>query len=179
GRAKLILWLGSNVGNLDRPEAARFLRRVRETMTERDRLLVGIDLRKERAVLEAAYDDARGVTARFNKNLLARVNRELGGRFDLDAFAHRARYLEDAGRVEMHLVSRRAQRVPVVALDLEVPFADGETIHTEDSYKYSFTEIDALAASAGFAVAARWTDERGLFAETLLVRHDGPGCPMA
>jgi uncharacterized SAM-dependent methyltransferase len=90
GAPKLVLWLGSNVGNLTRAEAAAFLRRVRQTMGPRDRLLIGIDWRKDRTVLEAAYDDAQGVTARFNKNLLARINRELGGHFDLAAFAHRA-----------------------------------------------------------------------------------------
>src|SRR5438876_2474775 len=158
GRAKLILWLGSNVGNLDRPEAARFLRRVRETMTERDRLLVGIDLRKERAVLEAAYDDARGVTARFNLNLLARINQELGGRFDLTRFRHRAVYHEPMGRVEIYLDSLQTQRVRIEGLDLNVSFDAGEPIHTEDSYKYSIEEIAALAEAARLALERQWFD---------------------
>ena len=108
---RLVLWLGSNVGNFDRTEAAGFLRRVRRALAPEDRLLLGVDLRKERSVLEAAYDDARGVTARFTRNLLVRINRELGGSFIPTSFAHRARWLEDEGKIEIHLVSRtRAAR---------------------------------------------------------------------
>src|SRR5207302_1583396 len=106
---RLILWLGSNIGNFERTEAAVFLGRVRRTMTPADRLLVGIDLRKERGVLEAAYDDAQGVTAEFNRNLLTRINRELRGHFDLSKFHHRAVYNDDVGRVEMYLVSTGSQ----------------------------------------------------------------------
>ena len=135
GRPKLILWLGSNIGNLDRPEAVGFLHRLRSLMASDDRLLVGIDLRKDRRVLEAAYDDAQGVTAQFNRNILARINRELGGEFDLSLFQHRARYDEDAGRIEMHLVSKVAQTVRMAALDLTVQFGPREEIHTENSYK--------------------------------------------
>src|SRR5919108_2369334 len=165
---KLVLWLGSNVGNLGRDEAAAFLRRVREAMGPRDHLLIGIDRRKDRAVLEPAYDDAQGVTARFNKNLLARINRELGGHFDLDAFDHRATYGEAEGRIVMELVSRRAQAVPIDALGIEVPFAAGEAIHTEDSYKYADKEIGALAAAAGFAVERQWYDAHRRFTDALL-----------
>jgi dimethylhistidine N-methyltransferase len=170
---KLILWLGSNVGNFDRLEAAGFLGRVRQTMKPEDRLLMGVDLRKNREVLEPAYDDAQKVTAAFNLNLLERINRELDGRFDRDAFAHRAIYNDDLGRIEMHLVSRRAQTVRIVALDLEVPFAAGESIHTENSYKYSFAEIDALTAAAGLRVEERWLDRAGLFSVNLLAPADG------
>src|SRR5579864_431312 len=112
-RPRLILWLGSNIGNFKRQEAAKFLRRIRNTMTPADRVLVGVDLRKDRAVLEAAYDDAAGVTAAFNLNLLARINHELNGNFDLCAFQHRAIYNQDLGRIEMHLVSTRDQRVTI------------------------------------------------------------------
>jgi L-histidine N-alpha-methyltransferase len=164
---KLVLWLGSNVGNLTRTEAAAFLRRVRETMGPRDRLLIGIDLRKGRAVLEPAYDDAQGVTARFNKNLLARMNRELGGHFDLDAFDHRAIYHEAEGRIAMELISRRHQVVPIDALGIDVPFAAGDAIHTEDSYKYSDEEIHTLAAAAGYAVERQWYDAGRRFSENL------------
>jgi L-histidine N-alpha-methyltransferase len=170
GRPKLILWLGSSIGNLDRPDAAGFLRRVRETMAGEDRLLVGIDLRKARRVLEPAYDDARGVTARFNRNLLARINRELGGRFDPDSFLHRAVYDEARGRIEMYLVSPRAQRVRIDALDLVVPFDAGEAIHTENSYKYSLEEIAALAQDAGLALERRWLDASGRFSLSLCAR---------
>jgi dimethylhistidine N-methyltransferase len=167
GLPKLILWLGSNIGNLDRPEAVEFLRCLRALMAAEDRLLVGIDLRKEPSVLEAAYDDAQGITARFNKNILARINRELGGKFDLERFHHRARYDEEAGRVEIHLESADAQKVPIAALDLIVPFAAGEMIHTENSYKYSPAEIEETAAAAGLRVAEQWLDRKGQFSLNL------------
>jgi L-histidine Nalpha-methyltransferase len=166
-RPKLVLWLGSNIGNLDRTAAARFLARVAGALDGEDRVLVGIDLRKDAATIERAYDDSLGVTARFNLNLLARVNRQLGGRFDLARFRHRAVWVEDAGRVEMHLVSLDDVRVPVEALGIEVPLAAGESIHTEDSYKYSPGEIESLAREARLRIAHRWTDRRALFSETL------------
>lgn len=169
GRQKLILWLGSNVGNLDRPEAAAFLGRLRAAMSSRDHLLVGIDLRKDRAVLEKAYDDSRGVTAAFNRNLLARINRELGGAFDLEEFEHRAVYDENEGRVEMYLVSTKSQRVRIDALDLDIDFAAREAIHTENSYKYSLDEIQSLAVAAGFRVEQQWLDVDRRFSVNLLV----------
>ena len=158
-RAKLILWLGSNVGNLGREEAAVFLRRVGASMQPRDRLLVGIDLRKDRAVLERAYDDASRVTAAFNLNLLARVNRELGGHFNLKTFRHRATYNAEEGRVEIYLDSLRCQHVAVDRLRMNVPFREGESIHTENSYKYSPEEIEALAHGGGLRVDRQWYDE--------------------
>lgn len=167
-RPKLILWLGSNVGNLERSEAAEFLRCVRNAMTSNDRLLLGIDLRKERSVLERAYDDSRGVTARFNLNLLARINHELGGHFDLSRFRHRAVYSEAIGRVEIYLDSLRDQRVRIDQLDLEVPFAAGEPIHTENSYKYCPDEITALAHAAGLQLEHQWLDSDGRFSLNLL-----------
>jgi L-histidine N-alpha-methyltransferase len=166
-RPKLVLWLGSNIGNFERAEAAAFLRRVGETLAAGDALLVGIDLRKERAVLEPAYDDSRGVTAAFNRNLLVRINRELGGHFDLGAFRHRAVYNEGEGRVEMYLVSTRAQRVAVHRLCLEVAFADGEAIHTENSYKYSPAEIGALAGAARLRLERQWFDAERRFSVNL------------
>jgi dimethylhistidine N-methyltransferase len=170
---RLLLWLGSSVGNLHRPEAAAFLRKVRDTMTDADRLLVGIDLRKDRSALEAAYDDAQRVTAQFNLNLLQRINRELGGRFDLAAFRHRAKYGEHLGRVEIYLDSLCAQRVRVDRLELELAFAEGEAIHTENSYKYSFAEIDALAAAAGLRVHEQWLDHHQRFSANLLAVDPG------
>ncbi len=168
GRTKLIAWLGSSVGNFGRDDAARFLGTVRQAMATTDRLLLGVDLRKDRETLERAYDDAGGVTARFNLNLLRRINRELGGHFDLDGFRHRARYDEVVGRVEIHLVSVRDQQVPIDDLDLVVPFAAGETIHTENSYKFSPDEIDTLAAGAGTRVDCRWLDSQRRFSLNLL-----------
>ncbi|HJT34247.1 MAG TPA: L-histidine N(alpha)-methyltransferase [Pirellulales bacterium] len=162
-RPRLILWLGSNIGNFTRAEAAAFLRRIRDTMTPADRMLVGVDLRKDRAVLEAAYDDAVGVTAAFNRNLLARINHELDGNFELGAFRHRAIYNEDLGRIEMYLVSTRTQSVTIGRFGLTVRFAAGETIHTENSYKYSLAEIDALATAAGLQEQCSWQDAAGRF----------------
>ncbi len=164
---KLILWLGSSIGNLDRPAAATFLRRLRSTMSPRDRLLVGIDLRKDRAVLEPAYDDTQGVTARFNLNLLTRINRELGGTFDLQSFRHSAVYDEEAGRIEMYLISMRAQSVWIEHLGLTASFAAGEAIHTENSHKYSSAEIEALAADAGLGIEQQWRDADRCFSLNL------------
>jgi dimethylhistidine N-methyltransferase len=171
--SKLVLWLGSNVGNFSRTEAARFLRGVRATMAPSDRLLMGVDLRKSRAVLEAAYDDAAGVTARFSLNLLARINRELGGNFDLDAFVHRARWNERLGRIEIEIESRVAQVVRIGALRLNVPFRGGEKIYTESSYKYSFAEIERLARAAGMVVEERWLDGDKRFSVNLLAPLSG------
>jgi uncharacterized SAM-dependent methyltransferase len=167
-RTKLVLWLGSNIGNLERADAAQFLGRIRATLHGNDRLLVGIDRRKDRAILEAAYDDSCGVTAAFNRNLLARVNCELGGNFDLGAFRHRAVYNEDTGRVEMYLVSALAQKVKIDHLRLQVDFAEGEAIHTENSYKYSPGEIDTLAAEAGLELERVWLDPDQRFQLSLL-----------
>jgi len=164
---KLVAWLGSNVGNFDRREAAAFLRRVRAALAPADRVLLGVDLRKPRAILEAAYDDAQGVTARFTHNLLVRIDRELGGRFGADSFAHRARWREDEGRIEIHLVSRRAQRITIAALGLEVDFARGEAIHIEDSFKYSPAEIDELLAAASLRGDARWLDAQSRYSLVL------------
>ncbi len=136
-------------------------------MSADDRFLAGIDLRKERAVLEAAYDDSEGVTARFNKNILGRINRDLGGRFALERFRHRAVWDERLGRVEMHIESAGAQTVPIEELGLEIRFADGETIHTENSYKYSTAEIEALAAAAGMTLERQWFDPGRRFSVNL------------
>jgi dimethylhistidine N-methyltransferase len=169
-RPRLILWLGSNIGNFTREEAASFLRRIRDTMTPLDRTLVGVDLRKDRGVLEAAYDDAAGVTASFNLNLLARINHELNGNFDLNAFQHRAVYNQDVGSIEMYLDSMRAQSVTIRRLGLTVEFAAGEPIHTENSYKYSLAEIRAVAATAGLRDQCFWQDAAGRFNVHLLAK---------
>ena len=164
---KLVAWLGSNIGNFERSEAAGFLRRVRGALADEDRLLLGVDLRKPREVLEAAYDDARGVTASFTLNLLVRINRELGGRFAPAAFSHRARWLEDEGKIEIHLVSRQRQRVAIEALGLEVAFEKDEAIHVEDSFKYSPAEIDELLKAASLRCEERWVDAQCRFALVL------------
>ncbi|MCS7311433.1 MAG: L-histidine N(alpha)-methyltransferase [Acidobacteria bacterium] len=164
---KLILWLGSSIGNFDPPEAVAFLRRVRQVLTPEDVFLVGMDLHKDRAVLEPAYDDPQGVTARFNRNLLVRINRELGGHFDVTAFRHRVVYDEVRRRIEMYLVSAWDQRVVIEALALEVLFAADEAIHTENSYKYTFEDIDAIAGAAGFRRVGQWLDDRRYFSVNL------------
>jgi len=163
----LILFLGSNLGNFDTLEAVRFLAGVRECMRPGDALLVGTDLRKPASRLLAAYDDPAGVTAAFNLNLLGRINRELGGTFDLRSFRHQARWCEAASRVEMHLVSTAAQEVTIAACRLAVPFSVGETIWTESSYKYDESSLHALADASGFVAAGRWIEHDWGFAESL------------
>jgi dimethylhistidine N-methyltransferase len=169
GARALVLFLGSNIGNFDRAEARDFLRRLRRVLRAGDRLLVGADLKKDPATLEAAYDDALGVTAAFNLNLLSRINRELQADFSLRAFRHVALYDEREGRVEMHLESARAQAVRVRALGLDVSFREGERLHTENSYKYDLAELSALAAETGFERARTWLDAGEQFSSNLFV----------
>src|SRR5260370_15157191 len=164
---KLVLWLGSSIGNLDRTRAAAFLRRVRGMLGPSDRLLVGIDLRKSPKILERADDDAQGVTGQFNRTLLGRINRELGGRFDLSTFRHWIRYDEDEGRVGMYLESQCNQVVPIAGLGEEFSFRAGERIHTENSYKYSLSEIERLASAANLLLSQRWFDRAHLFSLNL------------
>ena len=163
GARRLVLYIGSSIGNFEQEDAAALLRAVREQLRPGDRLLLGADQVKERKLLEAAYDDAAGVTAAFNKNVLARINRELGADFDLEAFVHRARWNAAQSRMEMHLESTRAQRVSIASLELELSFAAGETIHTENSYKFTDRMILELLTSAGFALLEQWKDAQGWF----------------
>jgi dimethylhistidine N-methyltransferase len=167
---KCFLFLGSSIGNFDRPDAVAFLRMLADNMNPDDSLLIGMDLAKDADVLERAYDDAQGVTAAFNKNILARINRELGGDFDLDTFRHKAVFNEELGRVELHLCSTVDQNVHIDRLDLHVPFAAGETIHTENSYKYSEQEIDRMAREAGLRTRKRWFDREHRFSLNLFAR---------
>ncbi len=170
----LVLFLGSNIGNFDRAEAHRFLSDVRACLRPGDALLVGADLRKSVDQLQAAYDDPAGVTAAFNLNLLARVNRELGADFDVRAFRHEARWCETESRVEMHLRSLTNQVVDIRRAGCRAGFRAGETIWTESSYKFRVEDLDALAAGAGFSVVGRWTSEGWAFAESLwVIRRDG------
>ncbi|UHD18864.1 L-histidine N(alpha)-methyltransferase [Thiocapsa bogorovii] len=152
---------GSSIGNFDPDEARRLLGRVARLLGAGGRLLIGVDLPKDPAILNAAYDDAQGVTAAFNLNLLTRINRELDGHFDLDAFSHRAFFDTERNRVEMHLVSRVEQQVEVAGERFD--FRAGETIHTENSYKYGIDAFHRLAADAGFVAEQVWTDEQQLF----------------
>src|SRR5215203_5300773 len=156
----LALFLGSNISNFDRDEALRFLQALRSVLNNGDALLLGVDLKKDPAILEAAYNDALGVTSAFNLNVLARINRELGGTFDLRKFQHRAFYNETAGRIEIYIESLFNQHVRIENLDLEVEFAAGELIHTENSYKYDMAGIAQLAASTSFELSHTWTDSQ-------------------
>jgi dimethylhistidine N-methyltransferase len=160
---RLVLYIGSSIGNFEPEEAAELLERVRAELRPGDALLLGVDLVKDEATLLAAYDDFAGVTADFNLNVLARLNRELGADFELDAFEHRAIWNEDASRMEMHLESRTQQRVRLEGMDLEVYFEAGERIHTENSYKYLPGQAEALLKRAGFEPVESWTDELGWF----------------
>ena len=165
----LVLLLGSNIGNFDTPAALSFLGRIREALQPGDLLLLGADLVKPERDLVAAYDDPLGVTAAFNKNLLVRVNRELGGDFDLNGFAHRAIWNAVEQRIEMHLVSLRDQVVTIAAADFEVRFTRGEHIWTESSYKYDAEEIQEMGASTGFMTLRQWVDPDAAFALTLFL----------
>lgn len=159
---RVVYFPGSTLGNFDPPEADDLLRRVARLVGHGGGLLLGLDLRKEAAVLEPAYNDARGVTAAFNLNLLVRINRELGGNFDPAGFRHRAFYDPARSRVEMHLVSVADQRIRVG--DRVFAFRAGESIHTENSYKYDLPEFARRAAGCGLRADETWADERGYFA---------------
>jgi L-histidine Nalpha-methyltransferase len=163
----LAVFLGSNIGNFDQPGAAAFLRRIRGSLARGDGFLMGTDLVKPERELLLAYDDPLGVTAAFNKNLLSRINQELGGDFDLGQFRHRAVWNRDESRVEMHLVSAAPQRIRIPAADLTLAMAEGETIWTESSYKYEPAEVRMHLADTGFDVVRQWIDEDDLFALTL------------
>jgi L-histidine Nalpha-methyltransferase len=163
GERRLVLYIGSSIGNFEPHEAQRILRSVRAGLKNGDGLLLGVDLVKDRSTLLAAYDDFAGVTADFNLNMLARLNRELGAEFTLDSFVHRAVWNQKESRIEMHLESRIAQKVAISALKMEVSFAEGETIHTECSYKYAPGQAEAMLNEAGFSQTESWTDQRGWF----------------
>ena len=164
---RLVLYIGSSIGNFEPGESLLLLERVRAALDPGDCILLGVDLVKDQIVLEAAYDDAAGVTAAFNRNILARLNRELDADFRQEKFAHRATWNAAKSRMEMHLVSESRQTVWVPGIDLRVNFKAGESIHTENSYKYRTGDAEALLAKAGFAPEATWTDDRGWFAVCL------------
>jgi dimethylhistidine N-methyltransferase len=160
---RLVAFLGSTIGNFTKDENARFLAGLRRALRPEDRFLLGVDLLKDPAILVAAYDDAEGVTARFNLNILARINRDLAADFDLAGFRHRALFNAAESRVEMHLVSHKDQTVRVAALDLNVPFQAGETIQTENCYKHSREAMTALLAGHGFRIIDLFTDPKQWF----------------
>ncbi len=171
---RLLLFLGSNLGNYDPQPAAALLAAVRAHLRPGDAFLVGTDLRKAGRILVPAYDDAAGVTARFNKNVLARLNRELGADFDLQAFRHLVRWNRAASRVELYLQSTRDQQVRLRALNAVARFAAGERIHTESSYKFTRSGLRALFRGAGFRWERSWEDQHRWFAVHLLRVPDRP-----
>lgn len=161
-RSTLVYFPGSTLGNFEPREARALLRRIRGLAGDGGSLLLGVDLRKDLTVLEAAYNDSAGVTAAFNLNLLTRLNREFDSDFDLDRFRHRAHYDAGHGRIEMHLYSRVAQRFSLLGRSFEL--AQDETLHTENSYKYSPDLLDLMARATGFRIEAQWTDPQRYFA---------------
>jgi len=172
GGNRLLFFPGSTIGNFEIAQAIAFLARTLHDL-EPDYFVIGFDLVKERKILEDAYDDAAGITAAFNLNLLRRINVELGGTFDISGFRHEARYNEVESRVEMHIVSLKAQRVRIG--DLELSFASGESIHTENCHKYSCASFEALVTEAGWYVERIWADKKNLFAVALLKPINGGG----
>lgn len=164
GTRRLLLYIGSSIGNFEPDEAADLLMRLNAALWPGDALLLGVDLVKDQAVLLDAYDDAEGVTAAFNRNMLVRLNRELEADFDPEAFAHRAIWNPAASRIEMHLESRVEQTVRLELLELDVRFRAGERIHTENSYKYQPGQPESILRNADFMPEATWTDPRAWFA---------------
>jgi len=162
GARTVIYFPGSTIGNFDPPEAERLLARFRRAAGANGTVVLGVDLKKDPATLHAAYNDAQGVTAAFNRNVLTRMNRELGADFDVEAFAHYAFYEPVRGRIEMHLVSLRRQEITVAGRT--VRFAEGESIHTECSYKYDLPTAERLARSAGLYLLDAWLDAERRFA---------------
>jgi dimethylhistidine N-methyltransferase len=165
----LALFLGSNIGNFDEDEAHAFLRALRKVLRAGDALLLGADLRKDAQVLEAAYDDSLGVTASFNLNQLARINRELDADFNLRAFRHYVTYNEEMGRVEVYLESLREQWVSINNLEMKIHFREGERIHTENSCKYDLEGLSRLAQATGYRRARTWLDKGERFSSNLFI----------
>lgn len=171
----IAIFLGSSIGNLKPNESITLLSQVRRLLGPNDVMLLGADLKKPLAVLLPAYNDVLQITAAFNLNLLLRINRELGGRFDIEQFDHRALYNEECSRMEMHLFSRVAQSVMIEGLDLEVTFAAGESIHTENSYKFDVEMLGNLAGKTGFSLERTWYDLNHHFSLNLLAARPPNG----
>ena len=168
--SKVGFFPGSTLGNFEPHEASAFLRSARKILGNGGQMLLGVDLEKDERVLSAAYNDAAGVTAKFNLNVLARMNRELNGNFDLDSFKHRAIYNRERHRIEMHLIARKAQTVRVMGHSFT--FRAGESIHTECSYKYSIDRFRALASGSGWRTQSSWTDAAAMFSVHAMIAED-------
>jgi len=168
GQRRLFLFLGSSMGNYHPHQAAELLQVVRGAMADHDRLLLGLDLKKEPALLHLAYNDPEGVTAAFNLNLLERINRELEGRFELERFTHKALYNEEEGRIEMYLESTMHQIVPIQSLDRCFTFRQGETIHTENSYKFDRRRLENILGNCDLKIERQFLDRRRWFSVNLI-----------
>jgi dimethylhistidine N-methyltransferase len=171
GARRLVLYIGSSLGNFEPAEARQLLHNVRNQLAPGDMLLLGVDMVKDIPTLVAAYDDPGGVTAAFNRNVLARINRELGADFDLMKFRHKVRWNGEHSRIEMHLESLLAHEVSIPSLELSLSMRRGETIHTENSYKFTVEGADRLLAQTGFSVVERWTDAHRWFGVFLARVH--------
>jgi dimethylhistidine N-methyltransferase len=167
GLPKVGFFPGSTLGNFEPHEASAFLRSAREILGDGAQMIIGVDLEKNERVLYDAYNDAAGVTARFNLNVLVRINRELGGNFDISGFMHRSIYNRERHRIEMHLIAKKAQSVRILGQNFS--FRPGESIHTESSYKYSLERFTALARHSGWSVRDSWTDGEQMFSVHALV----------
>ncbi len=167
-KRKLLVFLGSSIGNLNRSERQALLEQINDALDPGDYVLIGFDLLKDRNILHKAYNDKAGVTRQFNLNLLRRINRELGGGFDLKKFEHHAFFNSEASRIEMHLIARVAQEVRITDLEQTFSFHAGESIHTENSYKFSDAMIGNLVRAAGFSHVKTWKDPKAYFALSLI-----------
>ena len=167
GRRKVLLFLGSNIGNFSREQSVTFFRSLRDVMNENDLLFVGFDLQKDPHVIANAYDDSRGVTARFNMNLLTRINRELGADFDLDKFVHYANYRPIEGSARSYLISKEKQTVRIAALQRDFEFDQWEAVFMEISQKYTRMMIEDLASASGFEIKQNFYDARGYYCDSL------------
>jgi dimethylhistidine N-methyltransferase len=168
---KLILFLGSSIGNLNPSEIDVFLKMLRTKTNPDDFILIGFDLVKDRDILFAAYNDTSGITREFNLNILRRINRELDGEFDLNKFEHRAFFNEDHLRMEMHLVAKEAQKVNIGALQTQIEFEEKESIHTENSHKFTIEMINSYAHCAGLKLLKTWRDSQDYYALCLFKRN--------
>jgi dimethylhistidine N-methyltransferase len=167
GERRLVLYIGSSIGNFEPNEALLLLENLRDALAPGDALLLGVDMVKDRETLLRAYDDATGVTAAFNRNILARINRDLGADFDPKSFRHRACWNRGRSRIEMHLDNLMPQTVRIPALELQLEFETGEAIHTENSYKYQPGQAETMLRGAGFSPEETWTDQRDWFSVCL------------
>lgn len=163
GEGKMVMFLGSSIGNFTPEESIIFLRDLKKIMNVNDILLIGFDMEKDKSILEDAYNDEKGVTSDFNLNILYRINTELNADFDLNEFTHKAVYNEKSGRIEMYLIAKEQTDVMIPGLDVKIKFNKGESIHTENSYKFTKNKISNLAVKSGFALIECYSDERNYF----------------